>query len=159
MDRDDFKMTTGGSDDYRPLTLDGIEKMQKNAKGLRSLVKRPDFLISSSLTRAQQTSEILQSVWTGLDVITIDQLRPTAKVQALADSLNALVKPEMTSPTFVIVGHEPHLTKAVTWFLRGPQGRPLVELKKGGACLLEFPESFAKASATLKWLATPRMLR
>lgn len=52
-----------GNDDLRPLTLDGIRKMKKNARGLSHLTPRPSLLASSPLVRAQQTAEILVDRW------------------------------------------------------------------------------------------------
>ena len=57
-----------------------------------------------------------------------------------------------------IVGHEPHLGILVTWLMAGLNASR-VALKKGSACLLEFPDTVAGGSATLLWLLTPSQLR
>ena len=164
MARDEFQIQfKQSSDDLRPLTLVGIRKMQKNARGLKALVRKPDLLLSSPLVRAQQTAEILQEVWGGLELSVSEHLRPTSKPQPLASSLNSHVVATNDNPLICIVGHEPHLSQLVTWFLKGSgfgaKQKSLIELKKGGACLLEFPHEIAKAQATLQWLATPAFLK
>jgi phosphohistidine phosphatase len=57
-----------------------------------------------------------------------------------------------------IVGHEPQLSRLVTYLVAGVD-RSAVEVKKGGACLLEF-EMLPKAGAgELIWAVRPSMLR
>ena len=170
MDRADYQLAarsaSGASlanDDFRPLTLDGIRKMKKNAEGLKKLVGRPDHLVSSPLTRAHQTAEILRAEWEGLEIETCEYLRQDSKYPAFAGWLNKLVGSENEDALVVITGHEMHLSRLVGWFMKGTatglQQSSMLELKKGGACLLDFPEAFAKGQGILKWLATPAMLR
>ena len=139
-------------DDDRPLTLDGIRKMRKNVKGLRELIEAPDLLVSSPLTRAQQTAEILCETWRGLEFTTIDSLRPGSDPDDFCDWLSA------RNGIVAIVGHEPHLSGLVSWFVAGSQ-KAMIDLRKGGACLLDFPRGVARGRAQLRWLATPSMLR
>lgn len=164
MARDEFQIQYKDShDDSRPLTPEGIRKMQKNARGLKALVCKPDLLLSSPLARAQQTAEILREAWGGPALSVTELLRPTARPHLLAASLSSQVVAARENPLICIVGHEPHLSKLVTWFLIGSgfgaKQRSLIELKKGGACLLEFPHDIAKAQARLKWLAAPNFLK
>ncbi len=151
------------NDDFRPLTLDGIRKMKRNAQGLANLVRQPDHLVSSPLTRAQQTAEILKAVWDGIEIETCQCLRPDAKFPALVSWLNARVDHKNEDALIVIIGHEPHLSRLVSWFLKGSlaglQQTAMIELKKGSACLLEFPEQIAKGRGLLKWLTTPAILK
>jgi phosphohistidine phosphatase len=60
--------------------------------------------------------------------------------------------------TAAVVGHEPHLSHFVCWLLTGRNGQ-FVELKKGGACLLELEQERAAAKAKLLWFLTPKQLR
>jgi phosphohistidine phosphatase len=167
MERDDYqaqaKPPGTANDDTRPLTIPGMRKMHKNAAGLKDQVKRPTRLITSPLTRAMQTAEILQSYWKNLDPVTCEHLRPGSDPQDFSSWLNRTLKGDTDSESLiVVVGHEPHLSQVITWFLYGDQ-EPRLELKKGGACLLEFESTrlhkTAKGGASLLWLATPGMLR
>ena len=141
-----------GNDDFRPLTLEGIKKMRKNARGLKDIVDRPSLLASSPLTRAHQTAEILQEAWQGLDIVPCEPLRPDTKPQVLATWLNERL--ESGEELVVVTGHEPHLSLVVEWMTGGR-----IELKKGGACLIEFADRIAKGDGLLKWLATPLFLK
>ena len=58
----------------------------------------------------------------------------------------------------VLVGHEPHLSKAVTWLMAGSGSRPIVGLKKAQALMLE-TEKAAAGSAVLVWSLPPKALR
>jgi phosphohistidine phosphatase len=141
-----------GDDDLRPLTLDRIRKMRKNMRGLERLVDRPTRLVTSPLTRARQTAEILQERWSGLDLLSCESLRPGSKPQALATWLNERI--DAPDELVVITGHEPHLSSVIQW-MTGARA----ELKKGGACFIEFDDRIEKDRGLLKWLATPRLLR
>lgn len=70
--------------------------------------------------------------------------------------------PDKHNMLVVAVGHEPHLSGAISWFLAGAAAarpRALLELKKGGACLIEFPDEIAAGAACLRWLLQPKQLR
>jgi phosphohistidine phosphatase SixA len=58
----------------------------------------------------------------------------------------------------VIVGHEPHLSGLVSWLLASSE-RPLIELKKAAACLLDIEEDAGASSGVLLWSMTPKHLR
>ena len=141
-----------GNDDLRPLTLEGIRKMKKNARGLETLVERPSLLVSSPLTRAVQTAELLQTVWEGLEILICESLRPNSKPQALATWINERL--DAGRELVTLTGHEPHLSEVIQWMTGGR-----IELKKGGACLIEFDDRIAKSAGVLKWLVTPQILR
>jgi phosphohistidine phosphatase len=57
-----------------------------------------------------------------------------------------------------IVGHEPHLGQFVSWALTGLR-ESFVELKKGQAVLLEFPDEVRPGRARLVWSLRPGQLR
>ena len=59
---------------------------------------------------------------------------------------------------FAVVGYEPHLSTLITWLISGVE-EPRVELKKGGACLLELDGTPGPAAARLVWRNAPRALR
>jgi phosphohistidine phosphatase len=145
-------------DDFRPLTEEGQTKMRKNARGLKELVGRPDILVTSPLTRALQTAEILRQTWKEIDLATSDELRPGSEPAGLARWLKSQPQCEAGDCLVAIVGHEPHLSSLVSWFMSGAQ-KSQIELKKGGACLLEFSGNPDRGRGKLLWLATPSMLR
>lgn len=153
MDREEFA-DTGEKDDRRPLTNYGAKRMRKNAKGLRTLVESVDRFATSPLTRAIETAEIVS------EVFSIDQAELCAAlVPGMAlEEFEEWARERTDTKVLAIVGHEPHLGMLVTWMMTGSQDSR-IQLKKGGACLLEFESVPRRNSGTLLWLLTPRQLR
>jgi phosphohistidine phosphatase len=152
MDKEEFAKTDK-SDDLRPLTSAGMEEMKEIARGLRELVKKIDLLVTSPLVRAVQTAEIVGAAYDIPVSETTDALSPDSQPKDF----------EKWSADFedvkriAIVGHEPHLTALVSWLLTGEDGA-IIDLKKGGMCLLEFDSGIKSGSGILNWLMTPRQL-
>lgn len=138
----------------RPLTLEGEKKMKRAAEGLRTLVPDIQLLATSPLARARETADILAAVYRPLKPVVVSELAPGQPTAAVARWLDG----ERRHDTVAIVGHEPGLSRAVSWLLAGTE-RSFVELKKGAACLLTFPSAVAAASGTLLWALTPAQLR
>jgi phosphohistidine phosphatase len=141
----------GRDDRLRPLTPDGKKDMREAAFGLATLQPRVDLLASSPLVRAAQTAEIMASEYK-CKVTALDALVPDA------DSAGTLewIARQRSAGTIGLVGHEPHLTKLIGYLLVR-NDRVFLELKTGGACLLECA-SPEPGSFTLKWLLTRREL-
>ncbi|MGH7614066.1 MAG: SixA phosphatase family protein [Gemmatimonadales bacterium] len=137
----------------RPLTPEGRRKMKRAARGLRELVPALDRLATSPLTRAQQTAEILAAAYDGLEPAIVAALAPGQPTSALAAWLGSEIRHQVA-----IVGHEPGLSRAVSWLLAGGE-RSFIELKKGAACLLECADQVGEGTATLQWALTPSQLR
>jgi phosphohistidine phosphatase len=82
-------------------------------------------------------------------------LLPGTEASALASALSE----HGYEGVLAVVGHEPHLSGWVSWCLTGDT-RPVLELRKGGACLLRFPANVvASGQAQLLWLVTPGIAR
>jgi phosphohistidine phosphatase len=144
---------TGRDDRLRPLTDEGRKKMKQAARGLQEIVPEIDLLATSPLTRAAQTGAILDSVYGGLSEVEIEELSPEATP---GDFLRWLRK--QTADTLAAVGHEPSLSLILSWLLTGTERR-IFAFRKGGACLLEFPDEVGAGTATLLWALTPAQLR
>lgn len=138
----------------RPLTSEGQRKMKRAARGLRTLVPEIQLLATSPLTRARETADILAAVYDPVIPVVVSELAPGQPASALAHWLDG----ERRHETVAVVGHEPGLSRAVAWLLAGTE-HSFLELKKGAACLLTFPDAVAAASGTLLWALTPAQLR
>jgi phosphohistidine phosphatase len=144
----------GKDDDLRPLTTAGAKKMRRIAKGLHSILERPDVLATSPLVRAKQTAEILAEVFEMEIREEVEALRPDARFTMFANWANSCDADTMLA----VVGHEPHLSGLVSWLMSGDIEARVV-LKKGGACLLTFDGKIRRAGGVLEWLLTPAQLR
>ena len=152
-EREDFART-GKDDGLRPLTEDGRKRMKQAARGLRGIVPEIELLATSPLTRAAQTGAILDSVYSGIDVVEVDELSPETTPEQFLRWLR-----QQKEDLIAAVGHEPSLSQILGWFLTGTDRRLFV-FRKGGACLLEFGDDEpAGGTATLLWALTPAQLR
>jgi phosphohistidine phosphatase len=153
MDAEEFA-DKGESDDRRPVTEYGAKRMRKNARGLRTIIDRIDSFATSPYTRAIQTAEIISEVYER------DQAELCASlVPGIAfEDFEGWARTHSDAEVLAIVGHEPHLSTLVTWLLYGAS-ESRIQLKKGGACLVDFDSTPHRNSGTLLWLLTPRQLR
>ncbi|MDD3608286.1 MAG: phosphohistidine phosphatase SixA [Halothiobacillaceae bacterium] len=146
----------GQEDELRPLTEEGRLRMRRAAKGLASIAPRPDRLLASPLVRARQTAEIVANAFGKLTVTEEEALAPGVGPRKVLSRLASLGdSPELC---LAIVGHEPDLGELVGAAL-GARGAEAFPFKKGGAALLEFPETPKPGAAQLRWLLPPGMLR
>jgi phosphohistidine phosphatase len=154
MDRDEAAESAVADDD-RPLTAKGRRRMKAAAKGIARLASGAEFLFSSSLLRATQTAKLVRRAFDDdIGYRELPALLPDAEPADLARVLTEA--PSL--PSVLVVGHEPHLGRFIGWCLAG-QSKELVELDKGGACLLRFGEAPTAGGGQLVWLLSQRLLR
>ncbi len=147
---------SGRDDSERPLTDEGREKMRRAVEALRRLVPQIDLLAASSYVRAMQTAELVAEAYgRGRDAITVvEALTPETPLERF----QSWVQRQSKARVIAIVGHEPHLGMLATWLMSGLR-ESRVELKKGGACLLEFDGQPGPGVGVLRWLMTAGQLR
>lgn len=140
-------------DTQRPLTHDGAARMRAAVKGLAVLGIAPDTIVTSPLTRAAQTADILQRGLGGrARLVTSAALAPGGSPADAAQAVGAA-----KGRVVAVVGHEPGLGELAAWLIGARQPLPF---KKGGVCLIELAEwPPAARSGMLIWFATPKMLR
>jgi phosphohistidine phosphatase len=141
-------------DGARPLTPEGKRRANKAAAGLKRFTKPPDRLLASPLVRARQTAQILTDVAGWPRAEEVAELSPEEPPQALLTLLG-----KDRSELVAVVGHQPGLGYLLSACLLGESRNLPVELKKSAVACLSFRGSARAGRATLKWLATPRMLR
>lgn len=144
---------SGQDDALRPVSAEGRKKMRPVAEALRDLLPGADLLATSPLLRSYQTAQMLSAAF-DLAPVSCEALAPGASPDALLRWLRA----QRSAGTVIAVGHEPALSEFAAFALTG-RPQELFSLKKGGACLLEFPSAWRSGSATLHWLLAPAQLR
>ncbi|HEX8914762.1 MAG TPA: histidine phosphatase family protein [Humisphaera sp.] len=149
---------TGSPDADRPLTKSGRKRMRRGAKGLVALLPELGSIATSPLTRAAETAEIVAAAYAKagekLDVTRLSALAPGKSVNLLLGWLGDRPRGEVAA----VVGHEPHLGLFVSWALTGLR-ESFVELKKGAAVLIEFPDEVRAGHARLVWSLRSKHLR
>ena len=151
-DREEWERT-GKDDSLRPLTPKGKKEVRKTAAGLVRLVPSLDLIAMSPWTRAAQTAEIVNQEY-GVDLEEVEELTSDHQPEELRPWLDQ----QANRDAVAVVGHEPHLGLLVGYLLSG-RGASFVDIKKGGACLLEMDSPSKPGSGCLEWLMTDRELR
>jgi phosphohistidine phosphatase len=141
-------------DRLRPLTPAGVKKFRKAAAGLEQLAGQVAHVLTSPLTRARQTAEILTAVARWPRAQELAELAPGHAPEAVFAVLR-----EQDVETLALVGHEPGLSQLLVVSVAGPGARLDCALKKGGAACLTFSSAVRAGRARLEWLITPKALR
>ncbi len=138
------------NDEERPLTLEGIEKMQSASKGFFQLDPRCQKILTSPLVRAQQTAQIIAHTL-GVEVEIEQRLAPGGNH---AELLNHMLT--VNPGGIALVGHQPDLTFLASRLLTGKPQACLLEFRKGTIGCIEWS---GQSHGLLLWHATPKMLR
>ena len=135
-------------DDERMLTAAGTEELRAAAPLWRRINLRPDVVISSPLSRAVQTAELLVAGLGLSDPPVVDgRLRPGAGWADLAQAMAA----HALARRVMFVGHEPDLSSAVCLLT----GAAAVRLRKGAIACVEFAGVPEPGGGELAWLLDP----
>lgn len=139
-----------GSDADRPLTREGRERMEREAKAIDELDIGLDCIVTSPLLRAKQTAEILAA--------RLDLRAKLVEDSRLAEGFNleclaAILSSHPDSESIVLVGHEPSMSAVIGRAI----GKASVELKKAALAGLEFDDR-GSPSGTLLCLIPPKVL-
>ena len=144
------------TDEKRALTGDGRDRMRDGTKGLRKLGVEPGLVLTSPLTRALETAEIV-AAGLGLhrkEIVQTDNLKPGAS----CDGLFAEIKKHAEVESLALVGHQPDLGGMITAILNSGAGLA-IDLKKGSVCCLNVTETVPALRGSLMWLLTLKQLR
>ena len=139
----------------RPLTPKGIQRTRQLTHALRQMDVSFDAILSSPLTRAQETAEIVMRglrLQGKLDLT--EHLTPFGSMENLVAHVNA-IRP--SPDNVLLVGHEPYLSGFISLLCVGGPNLAL-KLKKGALCRLEVEHLECAKCAVLEWLLQPRIL-
>ncbi len=142
-------------DRLRPLTIEGLERMREIVRGLLKIGVEFDAIYDSGFTRARQTAEVITDAYRidSRDIQTTPALEPDHDpVEVLA-----LLEANRSSKRILLVGHEPHLSRAVA-YLVGLRSGAAVDFKKGALCRIDI-DTPKKSGGTIVWLLPPKVLR
>jgi phosphohistidine phosphatase len=141
-------------DAERPLTPEGVERFRAAAAGLRRFGVLPEAVLSSSYVRAWRTAELLreEADWPAPEACA--ELEPPSSAAACLRVLG-----QRGEEALAVVGHEPQLGELASLALAGAEDSVRLDLKKGGVVCLRFTGAPEPGMGTLRWSASPRMLR
>jgi phosphohistidine phosphatase len=144
--------TPGLLDAERPLTPSGRAKFGVAARGLARIVGRIDVLMTSPLTRAQDTAEIVARAFRHGEPV----IEP-ALAGDRVDAIVAALAGRRREATVALVGHEPMLGTLLGRMVGSPDAEPFA-FKKGGAALVDLVDGHG-GIGRLVWFLPPRVLR
>lgn len=127
--------------------------MRRVAPGLARLVPSVDVLATSPLTRAAETAAIVAREYSS-EAVTLEALAPDHDPEDVVRWLGE----QPHDQTVGLVGHEPQLSMLVGYLLTETRAS-FIDLRKGGACLLDLTGAPKPGDGSLEWLLTPRELR
>jgi phosphohistidine phosphatase len=139
-----------GTDFERPLTPDGRQRMEREAKAIAEVTLGIEAIVTSPLVRARQTAEIVAGAL-GLRDALVDDER--LGVGFGLELLAPVIASQREVEALMLVGHEPSFSATVGQLV----GKARVEIKKGAVAGVEL----ARASAThgtLICLIPPKVL-
>lgn len=139
-----------GSDFDRPLTREGRERMEREAKGIAELSLDLDCIVTSPLLRAKQTAEIVA-----------DRLDMSGKLVEDTrlgggfnlERLGALLSAHADAKAIMLVGHEPSMSITIGRAIGGAS----IELKKAALAGVELADS-GEVTGVLFCLIPPKVL-
>jgi phosphohistidine phosphatase len=139
-----------GSDFDRPLTREGRERMEREAKAIADLALDLDVIITSPLLRAKQTAEILAERLDIHDKLIED---PRLAGGFNFERFGAILSEHANAQSIVLVGHEPTMSATIGRAI----GRASIELKKAALAGVEVMTS-ESGTGTLLCLIPPKVL-
>jgi phosphohistidine phosphatase len=142
-------------DRKRPLTPDGIKRFKRAVAGLVEFGLELDVVLTSPLTRAEETATLLSvGLKKRVPIEVVDALAPGGKFAAIVEAVNKQVRRHRRR--IALVGHEPDLGETAGRWL-GARGQ--VAFRKGAVCALEVDSATPAGPATLQWFLPPAVLR
>lgn len=139
-------------DTKRPLVPRGVQRTKRAAEALNILGVTLDVILTSPLTRARHTADLLAA---GLGktptVQAIDSLSPGSSQATLLADLARHAR----RPAIALVGHEPDLGLFAARLLGTKQP---IEFKKGAICRIDLDALPVGGPGHLRWFMTARIL-
>ena len=146
--------TPGYPNDDRPLTDEGIEKMTRAAEGIANVVKNFNLILTSPLSRAQDTARITaRALKCEENVQSCSELLPGSSPK----NLLSLLEKNKDKDRVLLVGHEPDLGYLASSLLGSLN--PVIAFKKGSLCRIDLMDFSLEEPGTLIWHLTPKQLR
>jgi phosphohistidine phosphatase len=140
-------------DEKRPIDKLGEEQSHDVGRALAYLGVTANVIISSPLTRAMQTAQIVsQEIGYEEKIVLDDALRP----EATFEKFKALLNRHKDKPAIMVVGHDPSMTEFVNRVLSGGAPLAAVEMKKGGVAKVDIE---IRRQAVLRWCITPKVVQ
>jgi phosphohistidine phosphatase len=138
-----------GDDEVRPLTEKGRRQSERVGRLLAAADYAPDAVLTSPLTRARETAEIVADVL-GVRV----HIEPRLGEPLDLATLDAILEDAGAPRRPVLVGHDPDFSELVSELVGAP-----VPMRKGTLARIDVERPLEPGSGDLRWLVPPDLLR
>ncbi|MDR3685589.1 MAG: phosphohistidine phosphatase SixA [Coriobacteriia bacterium] len=136
-----------GPDTERPLSELGVARTEAAARHFVQTGFRPSKILTSPLTRALQTAEIVAAALEASKLVQIDDvLAPGFDITGF----RRILKSNADQDRLLLVGHDPGLSNVI----EATMGGGSIVLKKGGIARLDIDDP-GVPTGHLVWLASP----
>src|SRR5262245_47702399 len=140
-------------DRLRPLIPEGVSRFKDAVRGLAELDITIDRILTSPLTRAEETAAILSAGFKSrIPVDVLEALAPGGKPAAIVEAVTRVAKKHRR---IALVGHEPDLGELAARLL-GARG--IIEFRKGAVCAIDLDGATPGGPGTLRFLLPPKAL-
>ena len=140
-------------DSKRPLTAEGVARLQKAARGLNAIDVTFDQIVTSPLVRTRQTATLLaDGLANKATVKNLEALEPGHSPRSVMNELSKSAKRHRIA----LVGHEPGLGELASHLLGAGRSLPF---KKGGVAYITVQGLTSRRPGELVWLLPPKVLR
>ena len=140
---------SGKSDDLRPLTDKGIQKMEAALEFFKNQEPHVDVFLQSPFTRCVQTGDICKDFFPEAKFKTSKNLVPDHSAQKLYDEILS-----HDVDALAIIGHEPDLGQFISWLLFR-QATDHFPIKKTGIAKVDI---YHDGRSYLKWVLRPKLM-
>lgn len=142
-------------DALRPLTEEGLRRLERMAHGIRLLGLEAEAVVSSPLERARQTAEVVRGAFGVREPVRYSAgLAPGGSPARLWADVDVAAG---RAGTVVLVGHEPDLSALLGELVGAPGAR--FEFRKGGLAEVLLDDLPPRATGVLQAFVPPRWLR
>jgi phosphohistidine phosphatase len=128
--------------------------MRAAAQGLRNIGVEVGAVLASSYARVWQTAQILseEAGWPAAEACSA--LEPPSPTTTAVEAVGV-----RRESALAVVGHQPQLSELASLLVCGSESVLRLEFKKGGVVCIRFADAPAAGEGTLRWSASPKMLR
>ncbi|MCC7236332.1 MAG: phosphohistidine phosphatase SixA [Bryobacterales bacterium] len=142
----------GFADAVRELTSEGRKKVREVVKLARAAGLKPDYILTSPYTRAEQTAGIAagELEYEG-ELVRTQALTPHSRPERVWDE----VRTYRSSGQLLLVGHEPLFSHLSSYLLNAPS--LIVNFSKGALMRIEIEPAGTAPRGVLRWFLPSRL--
>ena len=141
-------------DSKRSLSEAGIKEIENASQFFEKTGTSFDYVFSSPLRRAKQTSEIILKKQKS-SFLELEELKPEGSAEEICKKI-----PQKESAVVLIIGHNPLLIDLINYMINSAEHVPTsISLKTGGIVKIKINSLEPKIRGELQWVLVPKLIR